>query len=122
MIFRVLAGRFVDKGKTYCKNDTVETNMDLIAMFGDLKFKREIELEMAKNSVPAQSPSPKEETPLGDDVTARYKAAKENKLRVFKDERDFFVAKEDETGVALNDNPLKRSEVVGFIEELVKKE
>ena len=130
MLYRVLAGRFVDAGKTYCKNDIVETNMDLIAMFGDLKFKREIELELAKTNPPAQSPpvkepeAPKEPepTPLGDDVTARYKAAKQNKLLVFKDDKDFFVTKKEDVFTSLNDNPLKRSEVVEFIEDLVKKE
>ena len=126
MLFRVLAGRFVDKGHTYCKNDVVETSMDLIAMFGDLKFKRELELEMAKNNTPAQDPSFKKPSkviePLGDDITVRYKTAKTNNLLVFKDDKDFFVAKEEDPETSLNDNPLKRSEVIGFIEDLLKKE
>ena len=148
MLFKVLAGRHVQDGITYSKGDVVETNMNLVEMFSDLKFKREFELESKDvKKTPAQPPKKKkvvkekdEDTtddvddedeededdeeiePLGDDLTVRFSVATANGFLVFKKNNKFMVAAEGKPDEALNKKPLKRSEVVKFIESIKKKD
>ena len=148
MLFKVLAGRHTQDNVVYSKGDVVETKLNLIEMFGDNRFKREFELEMEDKKTPIQTPDkvkaganptrdesvedePDDEDdedvkdepePLGDDLTARFSAARSNKLLVFKKGNKFYVTTEDEPGKALNKKALKRSEVVKFIEGKVKKD
>lgn len=148
MLYTVLAGSHTQDNVTYSVGDVVETNMNLIEMFGELKFKRAFELEMAAKmeSSPTSAKKkkdsdveddvdeddvdfvePKEPTidkvePLGDDLTARFSVAKKNGYLVFKKGNKFTVAAGDKPGVALNKKGMKRSEVVKFIEGLIKKD
>ena len=131
MLFRVLAGRHTEKdGKTYSKNDVVSTDVDLVAVFGDQKFLREVGMELGMAPTPSL-PTPSIQsnvstTPsviggqevIGQDVTVDYPIAKDNELLVFKKGRVFFVTDIGAPQKPLNDTPLKRTEVLGFINNL----
>ena len=131
MLFKVLAGRHVQDGEVYSKGDIVETKLNLIETFGDLKFQREFELEAAAK---AQVQTPKkakdetiepeedETTSLGKDLTVRFSIAKKNGFLVFKKGNKFLVASQDEPTKALNPSGLKRSDVIKFIEDITKKD
>jgi len=117
----------------------VETKLNLIETFGDLKFQREFELEAAAK---AQVQTPKkakdetiepeedetiepeedETTSLGKDLTVRFSIAKKNGFLVFKKGNKFLVASQDEPTKALNPSGLKRSDVIKFIEDITKKD
>lgn len=147
MLFTVLKGSHTQDSSVYSVGDVVKTNMNLIEMFGELKFKRAFELEMAAKMESSPTPAKKNKKTsdveddvedddfvepdeptidkvesLGDDLTARFSVAKKNKHLVFKKGNKFSVATEDKPGAALNKKPLKRSEVVKFIEGLIKKD
>lgn len=130
MLFRVLAGRHTANKVVYAKDDIVESDRDLVALFGDNKFKREIELEMkqdktspadskAETTEPPKSTKPKSKStqPKPKDVTKDYPLAADNGLLVTKIGRKYFVADEEDPDTPLNDKGLKLNEVEGFIED-----
>ena len=65
------------------------------------------------------APAPAGE-PLGRNVTKRFQRAVEEDLQVFANGNEFFVVEADDPGRALNDKPLKRKDVLAFIEDYLK--
>lgn len=148
-LFKVLAGRHVQDGKTYSKGDIVETNVDLVATFGANKFSREVMLEQSQNfrqqteSEPVAEPNVEPDaelspsvlnTPkLGTDVSEEFSNTVDQGISVFKkavQEKGkkrkswlFFVVDNDkDPATPLNEVGLKKVQVQSFIDDLFEDE
>ena len=126
MLFKVLAGRHTAAGIVYSKDDVIESDQDLVALFGDNKFQRDLEAEMKKASPvskPTADPVQKTTKKTSDvkkpkDVTDQFQSAVDNDLIVTKIGKKFFIAEKATPNDHLHDDSLKKSEVEDFIEEL----
>ena len=130
MLFKVLAGRHTAAGVVYSKDDVIESDQDLVALFGDNKFQRDLEAEMKKASPvskPTADPVQKTKKKTASakkpkDVTADFQSAVDNDLIVTKNGKKYFVAEKDTPEDYLHEDSLKKSEVEEFIDELYEAE
>lgn len=132
--FRLLAGRHegrLDPDVTYVKGDIIESDVDLVAMFGDNKFREVIgkesketgqieEMDMAELQAAANkmgSPLGVEST-LGVDVTADHAVAAEAELLVFQAAgKRFNVTEKDTPNTPLNEKALTAKQLDKFLAE-----
>ena len=117
MRFRVIKASHYSGGKRYRAGDVVESAVDLCEKF---------EGKFEKLSPVAPVPAPVEEIPqqgsggdepAGTDVSSRFNV---DGYAVFLVDKKYFVYEEDNMGVALNKKPLKKAEVVEFINDLAE--
>ena len=136
MKFRVLAGRHRQNDKDgkpikYDKNDIVETDVDLVNVFGPLKFERIVEVAVtppaaasAILSKPKREKKADREKALAEtswlDVSENYPDAFSNDLLVKLNvkSKKFFVADKETPEKYHNDKGLTEKQVPGFIDSL----
>lgn len=139
MNFKLLGGQHVDaNGKLYKRGDVVPAHSDLAGTFpgkferlgvvslsGSAQPSKLMATAIAKENQPVSEPvvaeleKPKKD--FGEDVTKLFPAAQEAALLVFRKGRDYSVVDPDEAGLAMNDKPLKRGGVKGFIAQFIEK-
>lgn len=135
-LYRVLSGATNIDGRTYSKDETVETHLPLDKMFVNA-FER---VDAGQAPAPVQSPAPAPMTtpaparraranpsatsatsatrPKGKDVTADFPLAVEQDFLVFKTGRELFVYDSDDLTRPLNEKGItKQSEVAKFIRQ-----
>ena len=130
-----------DKGqlRIYKAGDIVESAQDLVMMFPN-KFqlvedeevqtpsfnpskeqKAAVAEAAKKGGVEVSAPEEEEDSnPLGRNVTKRFPLAKEQDFLVFSEGGAFHVTEADDPKDPLNDKPLKRKDVEGFIEQYLR--
>ncbi len=117
--FKVLTGSFVHDGRQYRRNDIVETCVELDKIFKNA-FER-LESPTPPKSIPPPvipTAAPPAEAPVGVDVTANFKGAKEANVQVREVNGAYFVYDVEHLGEALNPAPLQKSKVLSFIRTL----
>lgn len=123
MKFRLLSGTCVigseDEQKTYEGGDVISTNLNLSQMFAN-KFRR-VGRFVEEDDVEEEKPEADqiEEGDEGEDVTDQFDLASElglNVVRKGKGKSNYFVV---DNGIVLNDEPLKKVEVVPKLKEYV---
>lgn len=130
-------GHTLRSGRTLKTGDVLVTKRDMTKFKG--KFERidlpkeeaseevvEDPLEVDEESDTAVASSdgktnktPEATPPLGKDVTEEFPLATDNGYRVFRAGKVCFVTNSKDTAKALNEEPLKRTEVVNFITKLI---
>lgn len=125
MKYKVLGGNHAENGKVYPKGSIVESVLPLDKMFAN-KFQpilgQEPILETSQGTIQPEEEKTKEVTvlpmPEGKLVDHLFDFDPESVgLHVYRNKREFFVYDEDDMAVALNTSPLKRGDVIPFIEK-----
>jgi len=63
----------------------------------------------------------KKKNPLGKDVTEKFPSAEEQELKVFyKKGKGYSITEAGDTSIALNEKPLKKSQIAKFVEEYLE--
>ena len=131
MLFKVLAGRHTAAKVVYSAGDIVESDRDLVALFGDNKFQRDLEAEAKQKAsvskppaeeAPKKTSSKKTTTKKPKDVTDKFKSAVDNDLLITKIGKKYFVAEKANPDDILHEDSLKQDEVEEFINELYEAE
>lgn len=140
--FELLAGKHTNEDKKeYKKGDIVPSQGDLVAAFGDNKFKevtvaphvhahapkgpetptKGAAVKTAGSDDGKGEPPKTDEGALGVDHTGDFDEAIAAELKVYKKGTGYFVAAPDAPGTALNEKPLKLKEVEPYITKLLAK-
>lgn len=124
--FEVLAGKHVEKnGERFGKGDVVETSLDLIAMFGEAKFKRLTDVDSldfpksSKKFIKRKDPEPAAvpKDARGEDVTASFKLSKAAQgLRIFA-RGDLHHIYDGNSTKPENEKGLKQEKVLGWVKD-----
>jgi hypothetical protein len=119
MKYLVLVPKATIGDKQYSEGDIIDTKLKLSRAW-PTRFK-EVKGAAAKKAKPA----PKKETPeitkplpIGQDVTSEFEYALEAGVKVFKKGENYIVTKNDTPDVAVNEDPMSKSETLIFIEGL----
>lgn len=147
--FEVLAGSHIEGSKEYNKGETVPCGRDLVAIFGDNKFKEvfpvaaPVEAPKKNDTQPpadtgAKSDAKSDDAPeggdkgkldhpddtgrseLGENVTKSFPKAVEADLQVFKKGVWHYVVDPADPAEALNEKALKADQVDGFLAKYLK--
>jgi hypothetical protein len=104
------------KFKLYKPGEVVSSERDLVKLFPnkfvalpDVAAPTDDVVEVSEDTAPTSKP-------LGKDVTEKFDDAVENDLLVFYKSQKYYVTEKDDVADVLNEKPLKKSEVVPFIE------
>jgi len=128
MLFKVLRGTHYRDGKVYRKGDTIETSLDLVAMFGKARFERNFEAEQRTGSVVVNKPDippPVDEAETqfdgsddsidyGEDVTSEFPTAEKIEVLVF-EKLKWYTVVDKADGEVLNEKKLRRKDVEPFL-------
>lgn len=147
MKFRVLGGEHEHyDGKIYKKGDILECDMDIRLTFANKfeKVEKETPITSApvsespmkkKSIIPLVNKNPIKEKPIRiekevyttqvkdesnkQDVTSLFKIAEQENLKVYKDEKGYYVYEEDNLQNALNKDPFTKPKIKKFIEQFI---
>lgn len=110
MRFKLIAGsHLLPSGETKNQGETFEADLPLDEMFGSNKFQR-------LSDAPVKKSSKKKSTAKDTDATGEFDYdPEEYGLNVRKQGTKYYVYDEDDSENALNDKPLKKSEVMDFV-------
>lgn len=128
MFFKVLVGIHVEAEVTYHQGEIIETDNNLVLMFGASKFERVDEAapvsklaKVSKEEVEATAEEgAKELEPSLADCTADFEKAPEAGVKVLKVRKGYNVVDPDEPDKTLNDKPLSKVKTAEYIASLLK--
>ena len=118
MKFKILFGSHSDTTKTYQAGDVIESEVDLVAVFGEKFQSVSDEVQVRFPSEEPQEEPVQEETkeePVGEDVTNQFDVSNfEDGLKVFKRKRKYFVCID---GEEINQEGLSKKNVLPFVSD-----